>query len=264
MSTTTTVITHPDGTKIETTTSAGMPKTPGTLAVYYTMTGAPNPIIVDVAAAELGVDLAPVYKEVNLMGMENRSPEMLEKNPAGGLPFIELKNGTCIAETVAIAAYLEDAESTNGVSLFGTTAEEKAVVRMWSRRLEQQIAIPIMSWFRWGGAKDLFANRGHHGLLASDDAAEKQLVCAKDQLCWLDKLMAKGNNKYICGENFTICDVILFGQIWFFTNAFGSPLKPTWDELDIPCVKASYKTTSERPLVAKLAAKYAAAFAASA
>ena len=43
-----------------------------------------------------------------------RLQEMLEKNPAGGLPFIELKNGTCIAETVAIAAYLEDAESTNG------------------------------------------------------------------------------------------------------------------------------------------------------
>ena len=39
---------------------------------------------------------------------------MLAKNPAGGLPFIELKNGVCIAETVAIASYLEDAESTNG------------------------------------------------------------------------------------------------------------------------------------------------------
>ena len=44
------------------------------LCSYYTMTGAPNPIIVDVAAAELGVELAPVYKEVDLMGMENRSP----------------------------------------------------------------------------------------------------------------------------------------------------------------------------------------------
>jgi hypothetical protein len=58
---------------------------------------------------------------------------------------------------------LEDVEATSGLSLFGTTAEDKAVTRMWSRRIEQQIVIPMMSWFRWGAAKDLFAKRGHHG-----------------------------------------------------------------------------------------------------
>jgi hypothetical protein len=71
-------------------------------------------VIVDVAAAELGVDLGPVDTQVDVLGGANRSPEMLEKNPSGGVPIIELNDGTCISETVAIAAYLEDAESTNG------------------------------------------------------------------------------------------------------------------------------------------------------
>eukprot|EP01043_Picozoa_sp_COSAG02_P063639 COSAG02_NODE_9077_length_2341_cov_2.221231_2_plen_109_part_00 len=72
-------------------------------------------MIVDVAAAELGVDLDPFDKQVDTVGGENRTPEMLKKNPSGGVPFLELTDGTCIAETVAIASYLEDAESTNGM-----------------------------------------------------------------------------------------------------------------------------------------------------
>jgi hypothetical protein len=62
-------------TTTETTTvTEAVPSGGDTLAYYYTMTGAPNPVIVDLAAEELGVDLAPVYKEVDLLGMENRSP----------------------------------------------------------------------------------------------------------------------------------------------------------------------------------------------
>ena len=265
----------------------------------YTMLGAPNPVIVDLAAGELGVDLSGVDREVDLMGMENRNPEFLKMNPAGGLPFIELHSGTCISETVAIAAYLEDAESTNGVSLFGKTAEERGNVRQWSRRVEQQIAIPIMCWFRWGAAKDvssprllpsncaltaacvshlrhdsyvgtnclqLFKGRGIHGLLASDDAAAMQLAAAKEQLKWLNGLM--GSNDYIVGE-FSICDCILFGQVWFFcfNPGFGAPLGPLlWEaedlKDDIPWLKAWYKRVEARPVTAKLLAKYAAAQAA--
>ena len=71
---TTTNITHPDGTTVSVTTTAGGGGAGGTLAKYYTMTGAANPVIVDLAAGELGVDLSSVYREVDLMGMENRNP----------------------------------------------------------------------------------------------------------------------------------------------------------------------------------------------
>ena len=49
--------------------------------------------------------------------------EFIAKNPAGGLPFIELKSGVCIAETVAIAAYLEEAEGTNGAAASSTQCQ---------------------------------------------------------------------------------------------------------------------------------------------
>jgi hypothetical protein len=83
--------------------------------------------------------------------------------------------------------------------------------------------------------------RGRTGLLANDEAAELQLKCAKDQLKWLNDLM--GTNKYICGDRYTICDIVLFGQVWFFciNPAFGAPLGGAlmWEagDLDIPWVK---------------------------
>ena len=38
-------------------------------------------------------------------------------------------------------------------TLLGTTAVQQANTRMWQRRVEQQICIPLMSAFRWGKAK---------------------------------------------------------------------------------------------------------------
>jgi len=37
----------------------------------------------------------------------NREPALLAKNPLGGIPVLELDDGTCIAESVAICRYFE-------------------------------------------------------------------------------------------------------------------------------------------------------------
>ena len=255
MSKTTTVVKHADGTTIScTTTQSGSGAAPK-LKVYYTMTGAPNPQIVDLAAAELGIDLASVRKEVDLPGMENRQPEMLEKNPAGGLPFVELASGECIAETMALCELFETMEN-NGKTLLGTTPAEQANTRMWQRRVEQQICIPLMSAFRWGKAKDFFAKRGHHGLTPSDEAAEQQMTVVKDQLKWLNDLM--GSNDYICGNAYTLADVTLYGQLWFFsvTPGFGPPF-PELLELDLPWIWAWYKRVEARQATQACDAGYA-------
>ena len=114
----------------------------------------------------------------------------------------------------------------------------------------------------------------------------------KGQLKWLNDLMVKSKNTYICGNDITICDCILFGQLFFFADspAFGAPLKEhTFDNADlaIPWVKVCsssapaafhplcsdscdaavfvtaacrdqtwYETMKARPTVAKLVAKY--------
>jgi glutathione S-transferase len=74
------------------------------------------------------------FEEIDILGGQNRENSYLELNPAGQLPSLMLDNGKCISETVAICEYLE--EIYPDVSLIGTTAIERAVNRMWLRRVE--------------------------------------------------------------------------------------------------------------------------------
>ena len=54
-------------------------------------------------------------------------------NPFHCVPFLELDDGTVIAESVSICRYLEELHPEP--ALFGSTAEERAVVDMWQRRV---------------------------------------------------------------------------------------------------------------------------------
>ena len=66
-------------------------------------TGAPNPRVVDMYAAEKNVDLVTITSIVDMRGEGggNRSPEMLKLNPSGGVPWLTFANGTTISETIA-------------------------------------------------------------------------------------------------------------------------------------------------------------------
>ena len=83
-------------------------------ATYYSMPGIPNPRIVDYYAAEVGVldELYKIQRIVDVMANENRSPEMLKLNPDGAVPFLQLADGTVVAETVSICKLNEEHNST--------------------------------------------------------------------------------------------------------------------------------------------------------
>jgi len=72
---------------------------------------------------------------------DNRAPEFLKKNPMGNLPVLELDDGTCISESMAICRYLE--ELTPEPRLFGESPLEVANVEMWNRRAELAFYLPI-------------------------------------------------------------------------------------------------------------------------
>ena len=72
---------------------------------------------------------------------ENRTPEFRAKNPFSTLPVLELDDGTCIAESVAICRYFEALHPEP--PLFGTTALEQAEVEMWTRRVELNLYLAI-------------------------------------------------------------------------------------------------------------------------
>jgi glutathione S-transferase len=72
---------------------------------------------------------------------ENRTPKFRLKNPMENLPVLELDDGTCIAESIAICRYIEEISPVP--RLFGGNPEEIAVIEMWNRRAKFAFYMPI-------------------------------------------------------------------------------------------------------------------------
>ena len=109
----------------------------------YDFPGAPNPRRVRMFLAEK--DVAVELVSVDLAGGEHRSAEFLKKNPSAKIPVLELDDGTCIAESVAICRYIE-AEHPQP-NLFGATAVELGLIEMGNRHIELELLSQIgISW----------------------------------------------------------------------------------------------------------------------
>src|SRR5262245_27532515 len=75
----------------------------------YSHALAPNPRRVRIFAAEKGIELA--LQDIDILAGQSRTPELLAKNSSGGVPVLELDDGSCLAESVAICRYLGGASS---------------------------------------------------------------------------------------------------------------------------------------------------------
>jgi glutathione S-transferase len=179
---------------------------------FYNSIG-PNPRMVRIFMAEKGIDLPKV--EIDLKGAENRREPYLSKNPAGQLPCLELDDGSYLAEITAICEYLD--EKFPGPSLLGATAEQRAETRMWCRRIDLNIVEPMGMGFRSSDGLDMFKDRIHCIPQAAADM--KQIV--QEKYSWLDRLMQ--GKTYVCGERFTMADILLFAFVEF-GNRIGQKL----------------------------------------
>lgn len=173
----------------------------------------PNPRTVRMFMAEKGLDIPLVT--VDLMGGDNRRAPYLSKNPAGQLPCLELDDGTFIAEILPICEYLEERQPKP--PLVGTTPEERAVTRMWTRRIDLNIVEPMANGFRYGEGLMLFKDR----MRTIPHASEDLKAIAREKLSWLDGLMQ--SNTFIAGSRFTLADVFLFAFL-DFGRTVGQPL----------------------------------------
>ena len=102
-----------------------------------------NPRRVRIFLAEKGVEI-PVQM-IDMTKGENSTPEFLAKNAMGKMPVLELDDGTCISESVAICRYIESQHPEP--NMFGADPLEIANIEMWTRRTEINIAIPILQVF---------------------------------------------------------------------------------------------------------------------
>lgn len=176
----------------------------------------PNPRTVRMFIAEKGIDIPLV--QVDLMSGENRRAPYTEKNPAGQLPCLELDDGSHLSEVTAICEYIE--EKHPKPPLIGSTPEERAETRMWTRRIDLNIVEPMANGFRFAEGLPLFKDR----IRTIPQAADDLKAAAREKLAWLDGLRQGGD--FICGKRFTLADVFLFAFL-DFGAAVGQTLDPS-------------------------------------
>jgi glutathione S-transferase len=169
----------------------------------YDSAMAPNPRRVRIFLAEKGITLPLVAMDIGKA--ENRQPPFLAKNALGGLPVLELDDGTCIAESVAICRYFEETQPQP--PLLGTSATDRALVEMWQRRMELELFRHVTGCFQ--NTHKFFAGR-------IPQVPEYGEVCrnaARARLAWLDGELS--SRPFVAGERYTIADITALCAIDF-------------------------------------------------
>ncbi len=185
----------------------------------YNSSLAPNPRRLRIFVAEKGLKIPT--EEVDIFTGQNRTPEMLAKNPAGGLPFIELDDGTHLAESVAICRYLEGLHPEP--NLMGKDNREQAFIEMWNRRMELNLFAVAARAFQH--TNELFKAR----IKQFPEYGETQRETVKQQLQWLDAQI--GNKPFIAGDRFTIADITALVAVDFAAQAAGVSADPALKNL---------------------------------
>ena len=173
----------------------------------------PNSRVVKMFAIEKEIQLS--FKEVDLIAGENRTDSYLEINPFGVVPSLELPDGQYLNESVAICEYLDELKETP--KLIGSSPSERATQRSWQRRIELLVSENIYNAYRFSVGLEIYKDRIHCMPTAADDlekAAQKNLLI-------IDKLIE--NRTWICGEWFSLSDILLFCALDFGASV-GQPI----------------------------------------
>ena len=164
---------------------------------------APNPRRVRIFLAEKGIQIPD--EQIDLAKAQNRGPEFLKINPFGGVPVLQLDDGTMLAETVAICRYFE--ETHPEPRLMGLDARDKALVEMWQRRMELNLFAMTTGAFR--NTSEFFKGR----IPQVPEYGEVCRQAAEKMFGTVDGFLA--NSKFIAGERYTIADITALVAIDF-------------------------------------------------
>ena len=181
--------------------------------------------------AEKGITIPST--ELDMLKGENRKPPYTDRNPGGQVPALELDNGKCIGETVAIWEYLEEKHPTPRADRHQCRGTRRG--SQWQRRVEMQITEHLYNGFRYSEGCRLFKDR----MRIIPEAAPALKAIVQDKLKWLDKLLE--GKQYIAGDRFTVADIILYCALDFGASV-KQPLDPS-----LKNVNAWFKRVDSRP-----------------
>jgi glutathione S-transferase len=197
----------------------------------YDFTRAPSPRRVRIFAAEKGLSIPS--EQVDILSGKARTPEFLALNPAGGVPVLELDDGGYLAESDAIALYLERLNPEP--NLLGRDAREQATILMWERRTELNLYVRVLHAFQHG-----------HPLAAArikkqiKEYAEFQRDAIVEQLAWMNEQLR--GREFVAGPRFTIADITALVTVDFGRQVEALKLDPAHREL-----ARWYEAVSSRP-----------------
>jgi glutathione S-transferase len=180
----------------------------------------PNPRVVLMYLAETGLTVDRQF--VDIMAAENRQPDFRAKSPLGHTPLLELDDGRCIAESIAICEYLDETRAAH--ALLGEAAEERARTRMLVRMIDQLVIVPMTAGFRGAEGLAMFESR----LLCLPAAAADLKRLAADGLAQIDGIVGAG--PWVAGARFSLADILLYSFVEF-GGAVGQPLDPALTHL---------------------------------
>jgi glutathione S-transferase len=157
----------------------------------YNHAVAPNPRRVRIFAAEKGIELS--LEEVDILAGQSRTPEFLAKNSSGGVPVLELDDGSYLSESVAICRYLEGLHPEP--NLLGRDLREQAEIERWNRRMELELFAAIGRTVQ--NTSPIFQGR----FKQFPDYGEAQRTAVRQRLERMDREL------FVAGDRFTIADI---------------------------------------------------------
>lgn len=182
---------------------------------------APNPRRVRMFLAEKGLLDQVELVQVDIEKGENLSPDFVARNPMKKVPVLELEDGICIAETMAICRYFEESYP-DTPSLLGESPLEKAQVEQWLRWIEFYFMMPTGMCFQHttGYFKDRMNPIKEWGEECGQ-GVEKFMHFLNKQL---------EGKEYLCCDRFTAADINAFTTV-AFARVVNIRIKPEQEHL---------------------------------
>ena len=207
---------------------------------FYDYAMAPSPRKVRLFIAEKGVEIPKV--EVDLRAQAQLMPEFLAKNPGATVPVLELEDGTCLTESLAICHYLERIHPEP--NLLGRDAKEQALVLMWTDIQTFEGYLGLAEALRNG--HPAFKNRALGGPAAYEQIPALAERGKRRAEIYFNKLETRlGESPFIAGERYTYADIVGYVYVGFAPRALGGarPLEGR------PALKEWHDRIAARPAI---------------
>ncbi len=185
----------------------------------YDFKMAPNPQRVNMFLVEKGIEVPTI--EINTRERAQFADTYLAINAVSQVPTLELDDGTCIAESMAICRYFEEIQP--DPPLFGRDTKERALVEMWSRRAEFMGYLSAADMLR--NSSPVFKDRGLPGVPGGVPQIAELVERGRSSM---DRFFKHFNDRlgeahFVSGDHFSVADITTFVTIRFASRVEVNP-----------------------------------------